>query len=394
MPTSTFSDQQHTLKIAIYNEPSRGGIGGSEICVALLAESVAKTHDVEIIHHKQSFTAENLARYCGVDLSAVSIRYVEPEDFSFGTSWNPWRRYKDSSSWQAHLSKPYDVFISFTHGFPPFCHAPRGVLTVLFPCNEAPHKEFRNSSPLTFLKHAYHNREWRKRLDTYQRKLANSEFTRGWTRRRWDVECEVAYPPVDTDFAVEEKTNAIISVGRFAREGHCKKQLELLQAFAGLKSELNDWDYYCVGGVDDSPSGREYFEQAMKLGEASGANVWANIDRAALRRVYQKSKIFWHAAGLNEDNPELFEHFGVATVEAMAAGCVPVVINKGGQQEIVQHGVNGFLWNTLEELQEYSTRVARDEELRTRMSAAARERAQRFSVANFLAQYSKVLELA
>jgi glycosyltransferase involved in cell wall biosynthesis len=384
------------LKVGIYNEPSRGGIGGSEISVALLAESVAKSHDVEIIHHKKALTAENLARYYSVNLNNVSFRYVEPGDYSFGASWNPWRRYHDSRSWQAELSKPYDLFVSFTHGIPPFCHAPRGVLTVLFPCNEAPHKEANphSASPLTFLKRQYHNWEWKKRLGTYQRKLANSEFTRAWTQRRWDVECEVAYPPVDTDFAIEEKTNSILSVGRFAREGHCKKQLEMLQAFSELKAELNDWDYYCVGGVDDSTSGRQYFDEAVKLSETSGAKVSANIDRAALRHLYQQGKIFWHAAGLNEgDNPELFEHFGVATVEAMAAGCVPIVINRGGQQEIVEHGVNGFLWNTLAELKDYTTLVARDEELRTRLSTAARLRAQRFSISNYLAQYSAVLGL-
>ena len=384
------------MKIGIYNEPSRGGIGGSEISVALLAESVANAHEVEIIHHKKSFTAENLALICGVNLRAVSFRYVEPADYSFGTSWNPWRRYKNSRSWQAHLSKPYDLFVSFTHGFPPFCHAPRGVLTVLFPVNEAPHKESGNSSasPLAFLKREYHNWEWRRRLDTYQRKLANSEFTRAWTRRRWDVECDVIYPPVDTDFEIEEKTNAIISVGRFAGEGHSKKQVEMLQAFGELKPELNDWEYFCVGGVDNSGSGREYFAEAVKTGETSGAQVKANLERAALRRLYQKSKIFWHAAGLNEDdNPELFEHFGVATAEAMAAGCVPVVVNKGGQPEIVQHGINGFLWNTLEELKEYTICVARDEELRTRLSTAARLSAQRFSIANYLAQYSTALGL-
>jgi hypothetical protein len=26
----------------------------------------------------------------------------------------------------------------------------------------------------------------------------------------------------------------------------------------------------------------------------------------------------------------------------MAAGCVPIVINRGGQREIVEHGVTGF----------------------------------------------------
>ena len=44
------------------------------------------------------------------------------------------------------------------------------------------------------------------------------------------------------------------------------------------------------------------------------------------------------------------EHFGITTVEAMAHGCVPVVVRLGGQLEIVQDGVNGRLWGSLGEL--------------------------------------------
>ena len=89
--------------------------------------------------------------------------------------------------------------------------------------------------------------------------------------------------------------------------------------------------------------------------------------------------------------PELSEHFGTVTVEAMAARCVPIVINKGGQREIVKHGVSGFLWDTLEELGQYTTCVARDEQLRVRMAEAARSRAQMFSTENFLEQYLTLL---
>ena len=74
----------------------------------------------------------------------------------------------------------------------------------------------------------------------------------------------------------------------------------------------------------------------------------------------------------------------------MAAGCVPVVINKGGQTEIVEHGVSGFLWESLDELRDYTTRLIRDDNLRAKMSDAARTRAQLFSretfVANFIAR--------
>ena len=133
------------------------------------------------------------------------------------------------------------------------------------------------------------------------------------------------------------------------------------------------------------------------MAKESGAHVEANFERGCLKSLYQRSKIFWHAAGLGEDDeqhPEMLEHFGIVTVEAMAAGCVPIVINKGGQPEIVEHGVSGFLWNTIEELNEYTLRVARDEQLRIRMSDAARSRAQLFSTENFLKQYLRLLGLS
>jgi len=63
----------------------------------------------------------------------------------------------------------------------------------------------------------------------------------------------------------------------------------------------------------------------------------------------------------------------------MAAGCVPVVINKGGQREIVHHGVNGFHWETLEELKHYTEKLIKDASLRRTMSEAARARAKFFS---------------
>ena len=59
------------------------------------------------------------------------------------------------------------------------------------------------------------------------------------------------------------------------------------------------------------------------------------------------------------------EHFGITTVEAMAAGCVPVVINKAGQREIVEDGVSGFLWNTWGELKDRTQLLAEDGNLRT-----------------------------
>ena len=85
------------------------------------------------------------------------------------------------------------------------------------------------------------------------------------------------------------------------------------------------------------------------------------------------------------------EHFGISTVEAMAAGCVPVVINRGGQSEIVEHGATGFLWDTLAELKEYTATLVSDEALRARMAEAARAAAQRFSREAFTEEFRRLL---
>jgi glycosyltransferase involved in cell wall biosynthesis len=375
-----------------------GGVGGAEISVARLAEAVANSHDVEIIHHRTILTRERLSAYSGADLTGVRVRYVEPEPYSFGTSHIPWRRYAEARRWRASLSAPYDLFVSFVHGVPAFCHAPRGVLAVLFPSEVA---IWRDESAATSLrtsftrqaKRAYHHWEWKQRLERYQQKVAISYFSKEWAKRRWDIECDVIYPPVDTNFAVEEKENLILSVGRFAITGHSKKQLEMLTAFKASTDVLRTWEYFCVGGIEDSASGRAYLATVSSTAQQVRAHVEVDVNRNRLKRLYQRSKIFWHAAGLGEDEeryPERSEHFGIATVEAMAAGCVPIVINRGGQREIVEHGVNGFLWDTLEELQRYTTWVARDEQLRSRMADAARLRAQLFSTENFVSQFVRL----
>jgi len=90
--------------------------------------------------------------------------------------------------------------------------------------------------------------------------------------------------------------------------------------------------------------------------------------------------------GLNVDeekNAIDVEHFGMTTVEAMSAGVVPIVINKGGQKEIVDHGINGFKWNNLEELRAYTCTVMQDKTLQQSLALAAMEKSKTFSRESF-----------
>lgn len=385
------------MRVGIYNEPSGGGIGGSETSVAVLAEALASRHQVEIVHHKLYMNLERLAEISETDLRAVRMRYVAVEPYSFGSVHTPWRRYREARAWQAALSEPYDLFINFTHGFPPFCHAPKGALVVLFPFHERPRlwikgKDSTGDGLFSWagFKRLYHDWEWQKRMATYQIKTTNSRFSQEWTKRRWGIDCEIVYPPVDTRFQPGVKRSMILSVGRFSATGHSKKQLEMVAAFDELQTVApGDWEYFCVGGLSDADVDRQYFQSVSRRARDCRAQALANIEHRRLKQLYAEAKIFWHAAGYGEsdERPELSEHFGIATVEAMSAGCVPVVINKGGQPEIIRHGENGFVWNTIEEMKEYTELLMRDERLRAQMAEAARARAALFSRAEFVNRF-------
>jgi glycosyltransferase involved in cell wall biosynthesis len=286
------------------------------------------------------------------------------------------------------------------HEVPPYCAAPNSVLMVLFPVYDlrVASVQSGNNSFLRIprpLLSIWRKWKWQSSLDSYKIKVAISDFTRFWTKKRWNIDCQIIFPPVDIDVQHGEKTNRILSVGRFAVFGHGKKQIEMLQIFGQLRtSGHKDWNYDCAGGCGTSDKELTFLEKVNQLGVKCGANVIANVGHAQLKNLYQKAKIFWHAAGMDVDehlHPELTEHFGITTVEAMAAGCVPVVINKGGQPEIVEHGVSGFLWNTPEEWQHYTVRLMQNDALFQKMSSAARNRARLFSREAYVGRFHSLL---
>src|SRR5207247_4766844 len=94
-------------------------------------------------------------------------------------------------------------------------------------------------------------------------------------------------------------------------------------------------------------------------------------------RLYEESSLYWHATGFGTDSelePEKQEHFGITTCEAMSMGCVPVVIRRGGQPEIVEHGRSGYLWNSEDELERYTWLLTENEALRQQVALNAIER--------------------
>jgi glycosyltransferase involved in cell wall biosynthesis len=154
---------------------------------------------------------------------------------------------------------------------------------------------------------------------------------------------------------------------------------------------MDGWELQIVGGCE--PAQRRYLAEVQRAAEGLPVHVHANAPRRLVEELFASSSIFWVATGLGEDDekaPWLFEHFGITTVEAMAAGCVPVVIDKAGQREIVRHGTDGYRWQTLGELEALTRRLAGDDALRQRLAAAAAQRADAFSEEAFAGRWRQI----
>ena len=88
-----------------------------------------------------------------------------------------------------------------------------------------------------------------------------------------------------------------------------------------------------------------------------------NASRSEVEEILLKSKIYWHASGYGEDaerDPIKFEHFGIAPIEAISAGCIPILFNGGGLAEIIEllgfdEGLN--LFSTIDDLVENTNHI-------------------------------------
>jgi len=228
-------------------------------------------------------------------------------------------------------------------------------------------------------------------LKTYNKIITISEYSKKWIKKLWGSESAILFPPVDIDsFKVGKKEKIILSVGRFFPEHHNKKQLELAQTFKQILEQYSDemrgYTLYLVGGVGGRADHLEYVEKIRAASKNYPIEIITNIGWGELVELFARSYIFWHASGMGEDekvHPERFEHFGITTVEAMAAGCIPVVINKGGQKEIINNGYDGFFFKDWQELKDITIKIIRGEVDVEKVRKNAISNCRKFSNSNF-----------
>lgn len=354
------------MRIGIF-DPYFDTLGGGEKYILDIALCLSKESKVDIFWdapNQDVIRRQILERF---DIDASHIRFV-PNIFSK----------KSLFVQRLFTTLSYDVFFFVSDGSIPLLFAKKNILIFQFPINWV-----RGRNLLTKIK-----------FFNVHKVFCYSHFVKKFLDNVLPKQSSVLFPYIDlkkTDSI--KKENIILSVGRFTQAMNQKKQEVLIDAFKKMYDRgLNTWKLVLIGSVLDKD--KEFIEALIGRSKLYPIEIYTNAPFKKLLDYYNKAKIYWHASGFGEnleEHPERAEHFGITTLEAMSARAVPVVINAGGQKEIVADGGDGFLWNSLDELIEKTELLVKDEKLWEKVSGKAVLRSKDFSKEHFCQKLKSLL---
>ena len=355
------------MKIGVY-DPYLDDVGGGEKYMLTAAECLSESHDVTLFWDDISDLRLAKERF-GISLEKVRLaQNIFSPKVGFLT--------------KLLATKKYDVIIVLSDGSIPFSLSKKLFLHLQRPIKGAAQG----------LKNKF-------KISRVNKVFCNSYFTKSFIDKQAGVDSVVIYPPVRLRPKKVKKENIILHVGRFrvmdltvgARD--YKKQYVMVDAFKKISGKIPAWKFILAVSVKESEEGD--FDNLREKAKGYPIEFLVNKTYDELWEQYSRAKIYWHASGFGEDlekHPEFAEHFGISTVEAMGAGAVPVVINAGGQKEIVEDDISGLLWNSLEELEEKTLYLSKEDKILSKMSEEAVRRAKDFEGKRFCEEIERMVE--
>lgn len=347
------------MKIGIYT-PYLDTLGGGEKYIFDTARCLSEKNEVDIFWNDNNILKKAEERF-GYSLAKINIK--EPI-------------FKGISSF--YKTRKHDVIFFVSDGSIPVLSSRKNFLIIQFPVN--------------WVNVGLKEKVKLSKIDSI---ICYSEFVRSHLKKTFKKRIEVIPPFVNQYLDPKiKKENIVLSVGRFTKGMNRKKQEVMIEAFKKLIDKKNsNWKLVLIGSFREED--KDYFNQIVKLADSYPIEIFGNATISLISEYYNKAKIYWHAAGFGEDidkNPERAEHFGITTVEAMSAGCVPIVINMGGQPEIVEDNINGFLWDTEDELIKKTENIMGDRDIFERISKEAIKRSNDFSNEAFCTNINKLIK--
>ncbi len=344
-----------------FHSPYLDTYGGGERYMLTLASEYSKNHVVDIFWDDPTIKAP-LSRFLKIDL--IKTNFVQ-------------NIFKLPFFQKIFSTLGYNFMFVLSDGSVPITFASKNILHFQVPF------KFSKPSLITKIK-----------LKRYNWIIVNSIFTKKFIDRSFEIDSKVIYPPVDvSSISAGPKEKIILSVGRFSiHQLHPKKQEILIEVFKEIYKKAPNWKLILVGQAKKED--QKYIRRLRKTSKGFAIKIIENAPIEKLRNLYAKSSIYWHATGFGEDeamHPERMEHFGIATIEASAAGLVPVVINKGGQKETITHNKNGLLWSSKTQLFEATLSLINNKHKMNELAQNAVKNSKRFTIEKFIREYEKII---
>jgi glycosyltransferase involved in cell wall biosynthesis len=120
---------------------------------------------------------------------------------------------------------------------------------------------------------------------------------------------------------------------------------------------------------------REILVKAEKLG-VKNLRIRTDIPKNELKELLGRAKYYLH--------PPFPEHFGIAVVEAMSAGCIPIVYRDGGVwYDVVSKVADTLGYNTIDEVVKIIKYLDNDKDTYIKLKEKSVEISKSFSYSNF-----------
>ncbi len=358
------------MKIALYSPYLPNHFGGGEHYLLNVALALAQEHQVYVaINAKNKLDATKLAKIKTQyeQFLAQKLNNITFIETPLGSAAN----FLKKLFW----TKQFDCLYYQTDGSLFFSLAKKNILHI-----QIPFTQNKNS----FIE--------RLKLKNWQVKNTNSFFTKNVVEKSWQTTIDYVHHPIIklntpvTNQVFGQKEKIILSVGRFFRHLHSKRQDILVEIFKQMlklyPKQCQSWKLVLIGNVEDEA----YAAEIKKAAQGFPIEIKHQVNREELEHYYLKSAIYWHAAGYEVDenlHPEKVEHFGITSGEAMLAGCLPLLINKGGQREILGDDLKNLLWLGDSDLIQKTLYFMENKKERIAWASKAQEQAKKFNQNNF-----------
>ncbi len=212
--------------------------------------------------------------------------------------------------------------------------------------------------------------------------IVNSEFMRRVMNSAYGIEGTVIYPGfLTTNRSVNnrpwsERRLRFVSVGRIARD---KGYLDAIDAYASLSAEYKDAEFVIAGRGDDLSYEKMIKDRAQRSGIR--LQLLKDLSDFQLSKLLSDSKFFVHT--------KVNEHFGIATIEAAAAGCLTMVHNSGASGEIVR--LSQLMFDSPSDLVSKVKSLVGDPALSARTLETLQSGLERFTVDRFYANLDQAI---